>query len=247
MPLNKIPFVSVLLLAPSLILAQYSMNFSCLGDTVIIAVDTTSFVQFYFRLQNTGSMPDSYAFDCRVEDSIPGWEEMFCVGGNCGLPGMILYDHLIPTAIDTNIDVQLFLNSAYGIERINLHVQSVHASGVRDSINIYVKKELSVEEKFKNYYPSKTIPHLIVSPNPFHKSVTITSINLAANQSATLCLYDELGNLVRDFSPVIPLNGKYRIIWDGCDSKRQRVASGVYICHLKSGRVEEIKKIVLLK
>jgi hypothetical protein len=222
--------------------AQYGLDFGCLDDTVKIAFDTSSYVVFYFYLQNTGSLPDSYALDCRIIDSVPGWDEMFCVGGNCGVPGMILYDHLNAGAADSNIDVQVFLNPNYGIETINLKVNSVGDPGTHDSVNVHVKKEVNIRENRNAIMPGAGTIRFEAFPNPFSEFVNIRVSPGIREPAVSLCVLDCTGRQVRDLSNKIPLQGDAMITWDGTDNSHEKVNCGVFFLRLIAGNETKIKK-----
>jgi len=151
--------------------AQYSFDFTCLDDTIKYITDTTSSVQFYFRLENTGTLPDSYAFDCRVIDSVPGWEEIYCAGGVCALPGIILYDYLNAGEVDTNIYIAVYPDSQYGTELLILHVSSVKSPNLQKSINVYVIKEMGIAVDKEGL--SINTADFQLYPNPFSKKADI--------------------------------------------------------------------------
>jgi len=151
--------------------AQYNFDFICLDDTIKVITDTTTYVQFYFRLENTGTLPDSYAFDCRVIDSVPGWEEIYCAGGVCALPGIILYDYLNAGEVDTNIYIAVYPDSQYGTELLILHVSSVKSPNLQKSINVYVIKEMGIAVDKEGL--SINTADFQLYPNPFSKKADI--------------------------------------------------------------------------
>jgi len=246
----RIKFLVIVVLGIALpAMAQYSFDFSCLDDTVQIATDTTTMVTFYFCLQNTGTLADSYAFDCRYIDSVPGWDEIYCVGGLCAQPGVILYDYLNPGVSDSNIDIMVFPNSNYGIEAFNLHVSSVANSNLRDSINVYVKKELAINEE--NKLSAKI--GLEVHPNPFTQKIAIRYTIPDARcriKNFSLRIYDISGQLIRDLTHNLTsciLHHASAVFWDGTDNSGNILETGVYFCRLETQNRVWIKKLVLLK
>ncbi len=121
--------------------AQYAFDFTCVDDTIIVdTADVIPFLPeiiFHLRLQNTGALPDTYAFDCRVVDSVPGWFVTYCAGGMCTLPGFVLKDYLLPDSVDTAVTVEIDLTADSGMTMVNLAVWSVFNPVMRDSINVY--------------------------------------------------------------------------------------------------------------
>ncbi len=237
----KVYLVIMAFIAVHPVYAQYSFEFNCLDDTIVIAYDTTTYLKFDFQLQNTGSQPDSYAFDCRILDSVPGWEEMFCVGGNCGIPGMILYDRLNPAQVDTEIDVQVFLNASYGIERINLCVNSLHNANLRDSITIHIHKELKINEHEKH----QNLPQITITPNPGYGLFAIKVDGINLEKKLYLAIYNCTGQLIYKF-PIVNANNTISVIWDGKNSKGDKVKSGVYFVRCLTDKLELMKKLVLV-
>jgi plastocyanin len=83
-------------------------------------------------------------------------------------------------------------------------------------------------------------------PNPFRIATQITySLNLPGR--ASLRIYSASGELVKTTVREQAAPGKYSIVWDGKDDKNQKVANGVYFCHLNSDNMEVMKKLLRLK
>ena len=60
-------------------------------------------------------------------------------------------------------------------------------------------------------------------------------------------LYNLLGQKVRTLVEAEMMPGNYQVIWDGKDDRGKDVASGIYLCRLKSGPDWEVRKMLLLK
>jgi hypothetical protein len=225
--------------------AQYGFDFSCLDDTMKIIGDTTTIVEFYFRLENVGSVPDSFAFDCRIIDSIPGWEELFCAGGLCAVPGIILYDYLTAGQVDTNIDVTVYPGSNYGVEVLNLKVHSVGNPVLEDSISVIVEKVSAIEEA-----DEINVRHgqMRAFPNPFSQ---LTTVNFDVAQNAErilLNIYDAVGGLVKSFSmPSSVIGHQASVRWDGTDQINRSLPNGVYFLKLTAGDYSVTKKVLLIR
>jgi hypothetical protein len=100
-------------------------------------------------------------------------------------------------------------------------------------------------------------------PNPFNPSTTI-SFNLSNEQLSTLRsktatsnqlneqirleIFNVKGQKVKTFL-VIPggVEGQHSVVWDGEDENGDSVTSGIYFYKLKAGKIEIVKKMVLLK
>ena len=84
-------------------------------------------------------------------------------------------------------------------------------------------------------------------PNPFNEATTI-SFFLFEGALCSLTIFDIRGaqiiKLLDEWRP----SGFHQVIWDGNNQKNNRVASGVYIAHLKGPEgIGEAQKIVLLR
>ncbi len=235
--------VLILFVVP--LLAQYGFDLSCLDDTMKIVGDTTTVVEFRFRLENTGSVPDSYAIDCRIIDSVPGWDELFCAGGLCAVPGIILYDYLGAGQVDTNIDVTVYPGSNYGIEVLNLKVHSVGDPDLKDSISVIVKKVSAIEDAGES-----VVSHgqMGAFPNPFSK---LTTVNFDVAQNAErilLNIYNATGGLVKSFSvPSSGIGHQASVRWDGTDQSNRSLPNGVYFLKLITGDYSVTKKVLLIR
>ncbi len=83
-------------------------------------------------------------------------------------------------------------------------------------------------------------------PNPFNPSTTI-QFELAREAEAELRVYSVTGRLVTTLARGMRPAGVHEVTWRGRDDAGARVASGVYMCRLKSGELQDSIKIVLLK
>ena len=79
-------------------------------------------------------------------------------------------------------------------------------------------------------------------PNPFNPTTTI-SFNLTA-EHAEIEIFNIKGQKIKQYSI---FNNQSSIVWDGKDSKGNRVSSGIYYYKLNmNGKTEEVKKCLLL-
>ncbi|MCX7766575.1 MAG: T9SS type A sorting domain-containing protein, partial [Candidatus Sumerlaeia bacterium] len=208
----------VLLLIAIPLSAQYSFDFVCLSDTFKTGVD---YFYYKFRLANTGALPDSYAFDCRVIDSVPGWFELYCAGGQCAEPGVILYSYLIPGAVDTGISISVYTApSVWGTEIINLLVRSLRNPSLRDSINVYAAMEQAIYQKGRSDYHYT----LELIPNPFNNKLTIKLPDSKGIKIKSINIYDATGRLIRVFSDLTDYQSV--IVWAGDDNSKSVLPEG---------------------
>lgn len=201
----------------SLVSAQYGFQFECLDDTIQEGVD---YIEFYFAITNTGAQADTYAFDCRITDSIPGWGELYCVGGSCGEPGIILYDPMNPGASDSSIHVMFFLNATPGTEIANLLTWSLANPSLRDSINVYAVLPTGVLEQDAD--PAACAVSAFPSIADVSCQIAIQDGGLS---SRTLHVLNSAGRLVR----VLDRAGAPRWTWDLRDDRSGLVPAGVYL------------------
>jgi len=79
-------------------------------------------------------------------------------------------------------------------------------------------------------------------PNPFNPTTTI-SFNLTA-EHAEIEIFNIKGQKIKQYSI---FNNQSSIVWDGKDSKGNRVSSGIYFYKLKTENYEKTRKMILMK
>jgi hypothetical protein len=259
----------ILCICVSPLFAQYNFDFSCLDDTIQHGVDQ---IEFHFRLENSGTLPDSYAFDLRIIDSVSGWFRIYCVRGMCAEPGIILYDYLDVGEFDTTIHVTIYPDTSQpGTEILNLHVASIGDPSLRDSINVYGVVASMIEEDTKM---SKSMSHILKAyPNPFRNHLVIHYALCTKHYAQkddkvpspyllvpTIRIYDVTGRLVKKFSlstldpathpPRNLADGGLRpafLSWDGRDEKGVRVPQGIYFVKLECSNINRYEKLIRVK
>ncbi|MCH9031900.1 MAG: T9SS type A sorting domain-containing protein, partial [candidate division Zixibacteria bacterium] len=82
-------------------------------------------------------------------------------------------------------------------------------------------------------------------PNPFNPSTTI-EISLPQKSHWSLTIHNLLGQKVRTYEGNAEA-GIVRLVWDGADSNRRHVASGIYFYSVKAGGNIVTKKMALLR
>jgi Secretion system C-terminal sorting domain len=78
-------------------------------------------------------------------------------------------------------------------------------------------------------------------PNPFNPTTTI-NYQLPTNSHVTLKVYDVLGREVATLVNESKNGGSYSVTFDG-----SKLASGVYFYRLEAGKVNDVKKLMLIK
>jgi photosystem II stability/assembly factor-like uncharacterized protein len=83
-------------------------------------------------------------------------------------------------------------------------------------------------------------------PNPFNPETTI-DYDLPVSDDVTLKIYDSSGKLIREWMYQNQSVGRHSVHWDGTDADKQTVASGIYVYTLETDRVQQRRKMVLLR
>ena len=116
----------------------------------------------------------------------------------------------------------------------SLSLERVSLNEGRIPIRIGERKTPNVYRLSQNY------------PNPFNPETTI-SYNIAQRGSVRLSVYALTGQLVRTLVDGERAAGSYSVMWDGMDDAGRGVASGVYVCRLKTGDYQASQKMLLLR
>lgn len=117
---------------------------------------------------------------------------------------------------------------------------------------VRVQVELDVENisymRFTKPVTGKTVISGIEAyPNPFNPSVTI-AYRLSEFSDVTVDIYNILGQKVRTLSNAMHQGpGRYAIKWDARNELWERVGSGIYFAHIRSGTDVKTMKLILLK
>ena len=83
-------------------------------------------------------------------------------------------------------------------------------------------------------------------PNPFSPS-TLISFSLVTREEVKLTVYNIQGRLIRTLVAGSQTAGEHEVAWDGTDEYGIDVAAGVYLYRLRSGELEETRKMILLR
>ena len=97
-----------------------------------------------------------------------------------------------------------------------------------------------------NLYPEVTESNLHNYPNPFNPVTTISySINETGN--VIIEVYNLKGQLVETLVNEVKETGDHSIRWNGSDSSKKPVSSGIYLYKMKTENHSSIKKMILMK
>jgi hypothetical protein len=83
-------------------------------------------------------------------------------------------------------------------------------------------------------------------PNPFNSS-TIIEYNLPEHATVRIIIYNVLGQVVKEFDPVVCRVGRNNVRWDARDDFGRDVATGIYFYQIMAGEYNQTKKMVYLK
>ncbi len=99
-----------------------------------------------------------------------------------------------------------------------------------------------------DYYTDITQPIKLFQnyPNPFNAS-TIIKFNVSEASIVKLDIYNLLGEMIVNLQNELALPGEYQVLWDGKDSKRQVVPSGIYFYRLKTSGFSQIRKLLFVQ
>lgn len=125
-----------------------------------------------------------------------------------------------------------------------------YAQQITDVMDVYFREHYGWEGLATSIETVAEIPAEILLqqnfPNPFNPATTIR-YEVSEIAKIQLSIYDvsgvELVNLVnRELKP-----GVYEQKWDGVDSEKNRVSTGVYFCRIQAGSYSKTIKMLLLK
>ena len=83
-------------------------------------------------------------------------------------------------------------------------------------------------------------------PNPFNPSTRI-GYSLKERGEVLLQIYNNRGQLVREYRQQHASPGYYHQTWDGRDASDTPVSSGIYLYRMKAGAYQSVKRMTLIK
>ena len=83
-------------------------------------------------------------------------------------------------------------------------------------------------------------------PNPFNPKTRIR-FNLPKDDHVKIIIYNTLGQLIYVLTDNYYTAGNHSLIWDGCEKNDKKANSGIYYYRIESGKIIEIKKMILVK
>jgi len=124
-----------------------------------------------------------------------------------------------------------------------------------DIYGAFVDTIVGIEEKTKNSKFEIRNSKLTTYPNPFSQKTVIEfrssgvqefNSQLSNSPTPQLTIYDACGRVVRRFpSSLLSLHSS--VTWNGRNEEWKPISAGIYFCHLKQGKKDIVKKILLVK
>lgn len=83
-------------------------------------------------------------------------------------------------------------------------------------------------------------------PNPFNPETTI-KFEIPQREHVKIVIYNIMGQRVTTLASEVYPPGSYRLKWNGRNEQGERVASGIYILHMKAGSFVKNNRMVLIR
>ena len=96
--------------------------------------------------------------------------------------------------------------------------------------------------------PLPSVTRLVSAvPNPFNPVTTIRFDVAKPGGDVRIEVFDVAGRLIKRLVSENKPAGFHKVVWEGRDEQAQPVASGVYFVRMKTAKVLETRKLVILK
>jgi hypothetical protein len=102
---------------------------------------------------------------------------------------------------------------------------------------------VSLEESFSNPLENRLASNY---PNPFNPETEIC-FELKEASDVTIDVFNIKGQMIRRIAQDQYAGGVHRVVWDGKDTNRRPVSSGVYFYRMKAGTYTRTRKMILMK
>jgi hypothetical protein len=83
-------------------------------------------------------------------------------------------------------------------------------------------------------------------PNPFNSSTTI-EYQISGMSEVEIVIHTILGQKIRELTNQKQKAGYYQVRWDGKNDHGIEVASGIYICQLRTNLTLQTRKMILIR
>jgi hypothetical protein len=201
-------------------------------------------VQLSFPRDDWGIMSGDYMQDMMLPADEMIWEVQAKAAGN--LPVAIRWDaSSVPTEYRTAMLIDTSTEARINLREVTGYAYTPSSADVRTF-------KLVISTALPEKYALVTKPELLQNyPNPFNPE-TWVPFKLSKASDVTIKIYNISGQLVRTLNLGHQESGAYlskerAAYWNGRNEVGERVASGVYIYHIKAGSFYSSKKMVVLK
>jgi hypothetical protein len=174
-----------------------------------------------------------------VVSAVPGWAVVYCVGGQCVEPGMLVHDTLAAGVSDTAIKVSVYTTATEGEEVVSLRVRSLGDTTLAESIATHTIVGTGVTERADTGDPGtglRTTPSLV--NRQFGASVLFST---PRQTSIRVTLHDAGGRLIQIIADDAVPGGLHRRRW----RPARRLPSGVYLVRLATESGRAVSKVVV--
>ena len=134
--------------------------------------------------------------------------------------------------------------------RIGYAAGRPHFAGKLDDIKVYNYAEAGLTPTSVETRNGSEVPMRFGLsqnyPNPFNPTTAI-NYSVAKYQNVSIVVYDLMGREVKTLLNKKAVPGKYTIRWDGTNELGRKVASGLYFYKMKSGKMVNVKKMLLMR
>lgn len=113
-------------------------------------------------------------------------------------------------------------------------------------MNYYIRFLLPSTGNAEEVIPTENPILYPAYPNPFNPTTTI-SFSLPKAEQYSLKIYDIKGKLIDVVAEGMGKPGKQEFVWNGLNSDKSTVASGVYFARLQTSNFSKTTKLTLLK
>jgi len=127
------------------------------------------------------------------------------------------------------------------VRQLDEHVRVVAPSAFVELIKRHLTPASKVRQGNRFALPPTSFALLPVSPNPFN-AVTQVRYRIATSSRVELTIYDSTGRRVQTLVSRREAAGEHAVRWDAGN-----LPSGVYLCQLRAGGQQEVKKALLLR
>ena len=225
------------------------------GDGLSMTDDELSIVQEYQFIYN----PHAYASKCVIDEyqnahAIYMWGE-----GSCNTPKSLYYKKMnsvpllkIECPNDSILFVKMtgdgvnwegtFTPPEFGIYDVRVSASDIDGNTGVDNYQFeYIESEIDENELLISNV------HLSNYPNPFNPTTTISFSVTQTSSFVNLEIFNLKGQKIKQLVSSQLSAGQHSVVWDSRDENGNNVSSGIYFYKIKSEKISETRKMILIK